>query len=172
MASSANARRGTATSARIAPIGPPEAWDSPGFLLWHATLRWQRQAAATLKPLGLTHVQFVLLGSLWWLAEHEGAPSQRELADHAGTDVMMTSQVVRALGERGLLDRVADESDARIWRLVLTTAGRDLARCSVAAMVQLDEDVFGVAGARSRVVGLLRRLAGRDAKGRSVSTSN
>jgi hypothetical protein len=37
---------------------------SPGLLLWRATLRWQRRIVAALKPLGLTHVQFVLLASL------------------------------------------------------------------------------------------------------------
>jgi hypothetical protein len=35
--------------------------DSPGLLLWHATLRWQRGIARALQPLDLTHVQFVLL---------------------------------------------------------------------------------------------------------------
>jgi hypothetical protein len=33
--------------------------DSPGFLLRHATLRWQHGIAQALAPLGLTHVQFV-----------------------------------------------------------------------------------------------------------------
>ena len=37
--------------------------DSPGFLLWHATLRWQRGVAQALAPLDLTHVQFVLLAA-------------------------------------------------------------------------------------------------------------
>ena len=41
--------------------------DSPGFLLWHVTLRWQRDIAAALAPLDLTHVQFVLLATTWWL---------------------------------------------------------------------------------------------------------
>jgi len=35
--------------------------DSGGLLLWHATLRWQRGIAQALRPLDLTHVQFVLL---------------------------------------------------------------------------------------------------------------
>ena len=43
---------------------------SPGFWLWHATLRWQREIAAVLAPLGLTHVQFVLLSCAWWLNDH------------------------------------------------------------------------------------------------------
>ena len=46
------------------PLDPD---DSPGFLLWHVTLRWQRDIAAALAPMGLTHVQFVLLATCWWL---------------------------------------------------------------------------------------------------------
>ncbi len=92
---------------------------SPGFLLWHATLRWQRLIAAALRPLELTHVQFVLLAVLWWFTEVRGErPTQRALADQAGTDRMMTSQVLRALEGRGLLERPqhptrADASGAR-----------------------------------------------------------
>ena len=46
---------------------PLDPQNSPGFLLWHVTLRWQRDIAAALAPLDLTHVQFVLLASTWWL---------------------------------------------------------------------------------------------------------
>ena len=37
------------------------AWESPGFLLWHATMRWQRAMRAALQPHDLTHVQFAHL---------------------------------------------------------------------------------------------------------------
>ena len=49
---------------------------SPGFLLWRVTLSWQRRMRAALAPHDLTHVQFVLLASLWWLQEHSGRPTQ------------------------------------------------------------------------------------------------
>ena len=75
------------------PGGPA---DSPGFMLWHVTLRWQRAVTAALAPLQLTHVQFVLLASLTWL-HPDGPVTQRGLAEHAATDPMMTSQVVRIL---------------------------------------------------------------------------
>src|SRR5689334_622052 len=100
--------------------------ESPGFLLWRTTLRWQRVMTETLKPLDLTHVQFVLLASLWWFDGLDRAPSQRELADHAGTDVMMTSQVLRALEAKKLLHRAHDPSDARKRVLTITPAGRAL----------------------------------------------
>ena len=74
-----------------------ELTQSPGFLLWRTTLRWQRLMTAALRPFNLTHVQFVLLASTWWLTRVAGeTPNQRRLAEHAGTDAMMTSQVVRA----------------------------------------------------------------------------
>src|ERR1700730_16686377 len=102
-----------ATGHRIVSSRFRSAWDSPGFLLWHASLRWQREMAAALRPLGLTHVQFVLLASTWQLASRGGRPSQRQVADHAGTNVMMTSQVVRSLEARGLLEREPDPRDTR-----------------------------------------------------------
>jgi hypothetical protein len=49
-------------SRRATPLQPNE---SPGFLLWHARLRWQRDIAQALAPLDLTHVQFVLLACTW-----------------------------------------------------------------------------------------------------------
>jgi DNA-binding MarR family transcriptional regulator len=76
------------------PLNPIE---SPGFLLWHATLRWQRGVAAALAPLDLTHVQFVLLACTWWLNRQGERPTQVRLASQAGTDIKMTSQVVRSL---------------------------------------------------------------------------
>ena len=101
--------------------------ESPGFLLWHATLRWQRAIAAALQPLDLTHVQFVLLACTWWLNGAGTHPNQVDLAAQAGTDVKMTSQVVRSLERKGLVARVADPLDARAMRVSLTAAGAELA---------------------------------------------
>jgi DNA-binding MarR family transcriptional regulator len=128
----------------------PDAWSSPGFLLWRATLRWQRAMTETLKPFGITHVQFVLLASTWWLCENEGPPRQRDLAEHAGTDPMMTSQVVRALETAGLLSRSPDPDDARAVRLEPTPAGRALAPTAIAAVEAADRAFFDEVPARSR----------------------
>src|SRR5207244_5965381 len=90
----------------------PAPEQSPGFLLWRATLSWQRRIRLALAPHELTHVQFVLLASLWWLEDHSlEAPTQASLAEQAGTDPMMTSQVLRKLETRGLLERAADARD-------------------------------------------------------------
>jgi DNA-binding MarR family transcriptional regulator len=139
-----------------------DAWESPGFLLWHATLRWQRAMAEALEPLGLTHVQFVLLASTWWLCEHAGAPRQRDLAEHAGTDPMMTSQVARTLVAKGLLVREVDPDDGRAWRLRPTRAGTGLARRAVAAVEDADSAYFDQVPARHRggMLAALKELGG------------
>ena len=112
--------------------------ESPGFLLWHVTLRWQRDVSAALSPLGLTHVQFVLLASAWWLNTHGDEPSQAALAAQAGTDVKMASQVIRALERKGLITRDVDPADSRARRLVVTPAGADLAPRAIEAVEAVD----------------------------------
>ncbi|AYG78504.1 putative HTH-type transcriptional regulator [Streptomyces hundungensis] len=132
--------------------------DSPGFLLWHATLRWQRDIAAALGPLNLTHVQFVLLACTWWMNTHDEHPNQLTLARQAGTDVKMTSQVLRALETKGLIEREVDPGDTRAKRLRVTSAGAELAPRAIAAVEGVDARFFQPV-AHGDAVTLLGRLA-------------
>jgi DNA-binding MarR family transcriptional regulator len=131
--------------------------DSPGFLLWHATLRWQRGIAQALAPLGLTHVQFVLLACTWWLNEQGERPTQVAVAAQAGTDVKMTSQVLRNLERKGLVEREVDETDTRARRLRVTQRGAELAPRAIAVVEQVDADFFEDVPA-PEALSLLRRL--------------
>jgi DNA-binding MarR family transcriptional regulator len=136
---------------------------SPGFLLWRTTLRWQREVAAALKPLGLTHVQFVLLASVWWLSEQARTaadlPSQTQVATYAETDVMMTSSVLRTLESRGLVTRATDPADARVKRLAVTDEGRRRALHAVEVVEAVDAAFFDRARDREQVLDVLRQLA-------------
>ena len=140
-------------------MGPEQ---SPGFLLWRTTLRWQRVMTETLKPIGLTHVQFVLLASLWWFDSQDLQPSQRELADHASADVMMTSQVLRALEGKALITRADDPADARKKVLRMTSEGRSLAVQAVQAVEAADRSFFSVAKDQPALLKLLAQLAAYD----------
>lgn len=143
--------------------GFEDAEQSPGLLLWQVTNRWQAAQRATLKPFDLTHVQFVLLASLAWL-QAEGPVTQRHLADHAGTDPMMTSQVLRALERRELVHRPPHPQDRRARALVVTEAGRELANRAVRAVEGCDEAFFAAlgeqAGAFTLALQTLRLAAG------------
>jgi DNA-binding MarR family transcriptional regulator len=116
--------------------------ESPGLLLWHATLRWQRGISKALAPLDLTHVQFVLLACTWWLNGQGQRPSQIALAAFAGTDVKMTSQVLRSLERKGLVEREVDRTDTRALRLRVTRRGERLAPRAIAVVEQVDEEFF------------------------------
>lgn len=138
----------------------PNAEDSTGLLLWRVTNAWQSAQRAALAPFGLTHVQFVLLASLSWMGSDDPV-TQRDLAEHAGTDPMMTSQVLRTLESKGLVERRAHPTDARARALVVTTAGAELANEANRAVERVDHDYFLVLGDdRSGFTSMLARLDG------------
>ncbi len=137
---------------------PLEPTDSPGFLLWHATLRWQRGIAEALAPLDLTHVQFVLLACAWWLNEHGDPPNQVAVAAQAGTDVKMTSQVLRTLERKGLIERQVDAADTRARRIRVTRRGTALAPRAIAVVEEVDARFFANVP-RREALRVLRRLA-------------
>jgi DNA-binding MarR family transcriptional regulator len=137
------------------PLHPSE---TPGFLLWHATLRWQRGVAAALAPLDLTHLQIVLLACTWWLNEQGEQPTQVRLAAQAGTDIKMTSQVLKTLEEKGLVERQVDPADTRARRLHVTLRGTRLAPRAIAVVERVDAEFFSEL-LPADAVNLLGRLA-------------
>jgi len=143
--------------------------DSPGFLLWHATLRWQRGIAQALAPLDLTHVQFVLLACTWWLNEQGERPSQIALAGQAGTDIKMTSQVLRSLERKGLVEREVDTADTRARRLRVTRRGARLAPRAIAVVEQLDSHFFADVP-KGEALRFLRRLVQRPVAGADAAS--
>jgi len=138
-------------------INDPET--SPGFLLWHVTLRWQRAVAAALGPLGLTHVQFVLLACTWWLNTHgEASPNQLAVARQAGTDVKMTSQVLSKLESKGLVERTVDPADTRAKLLRVTPAGAALAQRAIGVVDAVDSSFFEAVADRPALTAMLTEL--------------
>lgn len=137
-----------------------DADSSPGLALWRVTNSWQRAIRAALAPFELTHVQFVLLASLTWMDADEPV-TQRDLAAHAGTDPMMTSQVLRTLEAKGLVSRDPHPVDRRAWSLTPTPAGRTLANRANAAVEATDAAYFAVLGGQAaELLELLRALDG------------
>jgi MarR family transcriptional regulator, organic hydroperoxide resistance regulator len=135
--------------------------DSPGFLLWQITNLWQRGQRAALKGMDLTHVQFVLLAVLTWLTheEHAEGVSQVQLAQQAQVDVMMTSQVVRTLVAKGLVERTPHPRDSRANLLRVTSRGREIVRPAIQKVEAADRLFFAsLEGEVAHFVEQLRRL--------------
>lgn len=146
---------------------------SPGFVLWQVATLWQRQVRAALAPFGLTHAQFVLLAAAAWLEGHApdaAPPTQADVALHARTDAVMTSEVLRTLERKKLLRRPPHPSDARARAVRVTAPGRALVARAVPAVEAVDAAFFGAPGPELRALaGLLgapaEQAAAADAHG-------
>ena len=155
------ARRGLSPDEVGRLLADHSAGASSGFLLWHATLRWQRLVGAALKAEELTHVQFLILSTAWWFGRSGRLPSQSEVAEHAGLDRVMTSQVARQLERDGLIERAVDPLDTRLRRISITPRGTSIAERAVAVLDRVDREFFSVAGPMDDVLAVLRPLARR-----------
>ena len=119
----------------------PDPVSSTGLMLWHVTNSWQRSIRAALAPYDLTHVQFVLLATLT-AADRSTPITQRNLAELASIDEMMTSQVLRALERKQLVQRLPHPADGRARTLAVTEAGVALANRAILAVERADRDYF------------------------------
>jgi MarR family transcriptional regulator, organic hydroperoxide resistance regulator len=119
--------------------GPAE---SPGFLLWKISNAWQRRQRMALQPFGLTHSQFVVLATATWFGASETL-TQSRISRLAGMDPMTTSQVLRALEAAALIQRVDHPRDPRAKSIMVTRAGRDLARKAIVVVEETDAAFFG-----------------------------
>ncbi len=139
----------------------PDPQTSTGLMLWRVTNSWQRMIRHALAPFDLTHVQFVLLAVLASM-EDTATVTQRDLAEHAGTDHMMTSQVLRALEGKGLIERHAHPADRRARTLTITAEGIRLVNRANAAVEDADRRYFAVLG--DAAPGFTRSLITLDAE--------
>jgi DNA-binding MarR family transcriptional regulator len=102
--------------------------DSVGYRLKLALHAWTRQLDTALRPLGVTHVQFIALVTIQIFREREETPSQVRIAETTKFDVMMISKILRRLESRGYIERNPHPDDPRANALHLTPAGRELVR--------------------------------------------
>lgn len=100
--------------------------DSIGYRLKVALHAWTRQLDAALRPLGVTHVQFIALVAIEIFRERGETPSQVRIAEAMKFDVMMISKILRRLESRGYIERNPHPDDPRANALHLTLAGREL----------------------------------------------
>jgi DNA-binding MarR family transcriptional regulator len=135
-------------------------------------MKWRAAVDRAVAPFGLTHAQYVLLASLYGLAQTGARPSQRQLADHTDLEPVYVSRLARALDEGGLIERVEAAADPRAVELTLTERGFDVVVQAIAAVRELHEvllaPIGGPSGARNRAFqATLQTLLREHAKGES-----
>jgi DNA-binding MarR family transcriptional regulator len=133
---------------------------TPGFLVWRLSMKWRVAVDRALAPLGLTHAQYALLGSLFGMARAGIRPSQRQLADHTGLEPLYVSKLARALDAAGLIERAEDPADTRAVRLSLTDEGREVTHRAIRVVAALQDQLMEPLGGRhaERAQVLVREL--------------
>lgn len=129
-----------------------------GYLLWQATMQWQRQMNRALYEVGLTHTQFVILMALAWLLRSSKNVTQKEIADHSKTDRMMVSKILRALQKNGLIERREHETDTRAKCVWLTDKGLDVLQKAISVKTNANEQFFENLSDRKQFAEQLKRM--------------
>ncbi len=130
-----------------------------GYLLWQVSNSWQRAIKTALDPLDLTHVQYLLLETLEQLKSAGQPATQVKLAREAGTDVMMTSKVLRVLEQKKWVTRKANRADARAFHIALTPAGEKVASKARQLVNDADSKFFGNVSKPEKFSASLSQLA-------------
>ena len=115
--------------------------DSPGYLLWTVFMQWRTAIEAVLKPLDLTHPQFVVLVTTGWLTKKGEVTTQAAVARQAELDPNTTSQVIRGLEAKGFVRRVR-KIDERSKNPELTELGKKRLQKALPAVENADNLFF------------------------------
>ena len=131
--------------------------DDLGASLHRLTRRVVERETTVLAGLGLEMWDYVVLGAL------AGGPvrGQASLAATTGRDKTRLIPLLDRLGEKGLVERVADPADRRHHVVRLTTAGRRTVTAATRAIREMEDEILaGVEEEdRARFLAVLRRLA-------------
>ncbi len=126
-----------------------KAEDSTGFLLWQVTNLWQREIKKALQKYDLTHAQFVLLASMYWLELHHQEVTQVILSEHTKIDPMTTSTVLRTLQSKKRIKRHEHAVDTRAKAVMLTENGKKIIKEAVKTVEKFDNDFFAKLGSKT-----------------------
>lgn len=108
------------------------------YLLHQTSQGLRSRLEQALRPLGVTGLQYTILGLL---DRHEGL-SSADLARRFFVTQQTMNQVIAGMTKRGLIARAASETNRRILRMTLTPEGRVLLSQSEAIADVIEADVL------------------------------
>ncbi|MGC2310121.1 MAG: MarR family transcriptional regulator [Candidatus Babeliaceae bacterium] len=115
--------------------------ESPGYLLWHVSLAWRSFIEETLKPLDLTHPQFVVLATTAWLTRGGNHINQIDISKASGLDQNTTSQILRGLEAKNFIKRTRSLNE-RSKNPILTELGSKVLSKALPAVEKSDSQFF------------------------------
>jgi DNA-binding MarR family transcriptional regulator len=115
--------------------------ESPGYLLWRVSLAWRSLIEEALKPLDLTHPQFVVLTATAWLTRNGNHINQLDVSKTSGLDPNTTSQILRGLEAKNFITRTRSLNE-RSKNPSLTELGSKILNKALPAVEKTDSDFF------------------------------
>lgn len=115
--------------------------ESPGYLLWRVSTLWRSTIEGVLKPLNLTHPQFVVLATLGWLTKDQNTVNQIDISRMAGLDPNTTSQIIRGLEVKKFIKRT-QTVDERSKNPIITPLGASVLAKALPAVEKADNNFF------------------------------
>lgn len=117
---------------------------SPGFLFIRAYNNWYTQIQKALRPINLTHPQFIILTVTAHLQNLGEPPTQKMVADHSAIDVMTTSQILKLLEKKQYIQRKQHPTDTRAKVILLLDAGQRKVNQALPLIENIDDIYFGL----------------------------
>jgi len=108
--------------------------------------RYQREVDLALRPLDLTHLQFVTLTLAAWMARGGEAATQSELARFGDIHPMQVSNVIKALEQKLMIKRAPAPGNALAKQVSITASGMTSLRAALPAVIEVQGRLFGDAG--------------------------
>jgi len=125
-------------------LGAPER--AVGFVMWRIVHRYQREVDQALRPLDLTHLQFVMLTLAAWQARSGEPATQAELARFGDIHPMQVSNVLTALERKGAIHRTPAPANALAKCVEITTAGLSSLKQALPIVIEVQTRLFGGEG--------------------------
>lgn len=125
-------------------LGAPER--AVGFVMWRIVHRYQREVDQHLRPLDLTHLQFVILTLVAWQSRSGEPSTQASLARFGEIHPMQVSNVLKALEHKGAVLRTPSPSNALAKHVGITSAGLSALEQALPVVTQIQGRLFGDGG--------------------------
>ena len=114
----------------------------PGFLLWQVSKLWQRHLNAALRDLKLSSTQAIILGNIVRMIGQKKQVTQISLSEITKVDPMTTSQAIRTLEKKKLINRVVAKGDKRAFSILPTQQGVRVMMEALQRIAQAHEEFF------------------------------
>jgi len=130
------------------PFAEENLAEDSGFLMLQVSNLWGDYHDRVLKKhYDLSHMQYAVLASVYWLALHsEKQITQTILAQHTKISQMTISQMLKKLEAKGYVYRTTHSIDIRAKAVNLTLQGKELLDKAVKTIIDVDAKFFRTLG--------------------------